>query len=74
MEDASRFNIFPLQIKMLIDSIGIVTDVNDVAHLPVVAQMRRDEDGNLQPRPETVLLSNLRETVQVPKLQSAKSF
>lgn len=64
MEDAARFNIFPLHIKMLIDAIGVVTDTDDVAYLPVIAQVRRDDEGYLQPRPENLLLSTLKETVK----------
>lgn len=63
IEDISRFNAYPLAIKMIVDAIGIVTDANDVAYLPVVAQSRRDDEGHLLPRPENLLLSNLRETV-----------
>lgn len=64
IEDIARFNAYPLAIKMIIDAIGVVTDSSDVAHLPVVAQVRRDENDNLIPRPENVMLSTLRETVE----------
>lgn len=63
MEDIARFSAYPLAVKMTIDAIGVVTDTNDVAYLPVVADIRRDAEGHLLPRPENLLLSNLRETV-----------
>lgn len=63
VEDIARFNAFSLGIKMTIEAIGVVTDSNDVAYLPVVAEIKRDPDGHLLPRPENTMLSNLRETV-----------
>lgn len=49
LKGTSRFNAYPLAIKIIIDALGVITDANDVAYLPVVAQVRRDEDGHLLP-------------------------
>lgn len=60
LEDIARYNTYPLAIKMAIDAVGIINDVTDIAYLHVIAAMRCDDEGNLQPRPENVVLPTLR--------------
>lgn len=52
----------PVGVKRIIDAIGIVTH-DEKLYLPIVAKCK-NADGMI-PRPENLVLSNLRETVEL---------
>ncbi|KAI8425736.1 hypothetical protein MSG28_011523 [Choristoneura fumiferana] len=54
--------ILPALIKHIIDAIDVIT-VGGTTYCPFVAAQKRDAAGELDPRPENLLLSSLRETV-----------
>ncbi|XP_073966383.1 uncharacterized protein [Choristoneura fumiferana] len=62
--------ILPALIKHIIDVIDVIT-VDGTTYCPFVAAQERDAAGEQYPRPENLLLSNLRETVEA--LSSPKS-
>lgn len=50
-------------MSAILSSIDIIKHGEEI-YIPVVADVQRDAHGKLQPRPETVLISNLRNTVE----------
>lgn len=58
----NRLDRLPSHMAAIVSSIDII-NYGEEAYIPVVAEVR-DAQGKVQPRPETVLICNLRNTVE----------